>query len=88
MMGKKEVRYIVSRLVDPDNPESERERLGWEPHLEPSQTHANRTGPGTFVDAEGGTFYFDGPHGRRTRWEVDWTNPNLYEGKKKRIQLP
>jgi hypothetical protein len=82
--GKKEVRYIVSRLKDPDDLEGERERLGWHSSLELAKSHADRTGPGTFVDAEGGTYYFDGPYGRRMRWQVEWTNRNLYQGRKKR----
>jgi hypothetical protein len=86
--GKKEVRYVVSRLTNPEDPESEREMLGTHPFLELAKSQADRTGPGTFVDAEGGTFYCDSPHGRRTRWDVEWTNRNLYEGRKKRVSLP
>jgi len=86
--GKKEVRYIVSRLRDPDDLEGERERIGWYPYLELAKSQADRIGPGTFVDAEGGTFYVDGPYPRRTRWEVEWTNRDLYEGRKKRVRLP
>jgi hypothetical protein len=86
--GKREVRYVVSRLTDPDDTKSERENLGWHPYLALAKTQADRTGPGTFVDAEGGTFYFDGPFGRGTHWEVEWTNPNLYEGRNKNRRLP
>ena len=88
MRGKKEVRYIVSRLKNPDDLEGERERLGWHPYLELAKSHADRTGPGTFVDAEGGIFYCDGPYARRTRWEVEWTNRNLYQGRKQRSPVP
>jgi hypothetical protein len=86
--GKKEVRYIVSRLLDPDNREGKRETLGWHPSLELAKSQADRTGPGTFVDAEGGTLYFGGPTGRQTRWDAEWTNPNLYEGRHKKVRLP
>ena len=88
MRGKKEVRYIVSRLRDPDDLEGERERIGWYPYLELAKSQADRTGPGTFVDAEGGYYYGDSGYGRRTRWEVEWTNRDLYEGRKKRVRLP
>ena len=88
MRGKKEVRYIVSRLKDPDDLEGERERIGWHPYLELAKSQADRTGPGTFVDAEGGTYYSDSPYGRRTRWQVEWTNRNLYQGRKKRSPVP
>ena len=88
MRGKKEVRYIVSRLKDPDDLEGERETIGWHPYLEPAKSHADRTGPGTVVDAEGGTLYFDSPYGRRTRWQADWTNRNLYQGRKKGSPVP
>jgi hypothetical protein len=84
--GKREVRYIVSRLKDPDDLEGERERVGWHPYLELAKRHADRMGPGTFVDAEGGTYYLDGPFGRRSRWEAEWTNPNLYQGRNKASQ--
>jgi len=86
--GKKEVRYIVSRLLDLDDPEGERETLGWHPYLELAKRQADRTGPGTFVDAEGGTFYRDGRYGRSRGWEMEWTNRNLYQGRKKRVRLP
>ena len=88
MRGKKEVRYIVSRVKDPDDLESERERLGWHPSLELARSHADRTGLGTFVDAEGGTLYVDGPYGRRMRWQVEWINRNLCQGRKKRSPVP
>jgi hypothetical protein len=86
--GKKEVRYVVCRAKDPADLAGERENLGWHPFLELAKSHADRTGPGTFVDAEGGTLYVDGPHGRRMLWEVEWTNRNLYEGRKKRVRPP
>ncbi len=88
MRGKKEVRYIVSRLKDLDDLEGERETIGWYPYLELAKSQADRTGPGTLVDAEGGTYYVDGPYRRRTRWQVEWTNRNLYQGRKKSSPLP
>jgi hypothetical protein len=84
--GKKEVRYVVCQAKNPDDLEGERVSLGWHPFLELAKSHADRTGPGTYVDAEGGTLYMDGSHGRHTLWEVEWTNRNLYEGRKKRVR--
>jgi hypothetical protein len=52
-----------------------------------AKSHADRMGPGTFIDADGGTFYFDSPYGRRTLWQVEWTNRDLYEDRKKRSRL-
>jgi hypothetical protein len=86
--SKREVRYVVSRLKDPDDLEGEREAIGWHPYLELAKSHADRVGPGTFVDAEGGTYYYDGPYGRRTLWQVEWTNLNLYQGRRKRVRAP
>ena len=83
MRSKREVRYIVSRLKDLDDLEGEREIIGRHPYLELARHQADRTGPGTVVDAEGGTHSFDSHYGRRSRWHVEWTNRNLYEGKKK-----
>ena len=60
----KEVRYIVCRPGDPGDLEGEREKIGWYPHLGLAMSHADRTGPGTCVDAEGGTYYPSGPWGR------------------------
>jgi hypothetical protein len=81
--SQKEVRYIVSRLMDPGDLQGEREIIGSYPYLELARHQADRTGPGTFVDAEGGTYSFDSHYGRRSRWQVEWTNRNLYQGKKK-----
>jgi hypothetical protein len=86
--SKREVRYVVSRLKDLEDLESERVAIGWYPFLDLAKNHADRMGPGTFVDAEGGTYYFDGPYGRRTLWQVEWTNRNLYQGRNKRSALP
>jgi hypothetical protein len=86
MRGKKEVRYVVSRLKNPDDLEGGRERIGCHPYLELAKSQADRMGPGTRVDAEGGTYYLDGPYGRRSRWEVEWTNHDLYRGRKKASQ--
>ena len=86
MRSKKEVRYIVFRLKDPGDLEGEREIVGRYPYLELARHQADRGGPGTFVDAEGGTYYFDSHYGRRSRWQVEWTNRNLYEGRKKASQ--
>ena len=83
MRSNKEVRYIVSRLKNPDDLEGEREIIGCYPYLELARRQADRRGPGTLVDAEGGTYSFDSHYGRRSRWHVEWTNRNLYEGKKK-----
>jgi hypothetical protein len=86
--SKKEVRYVVSRLKNPDDLEGERERIGCHPYLELAKKHADRLGPDTFVDAEGGTYRVDGHCSRRIRWEVEWTNRNLYQGRKKRSPVP
>lgn len=88
MRSKKEIRYVVSRLRDPEDLEGEREAIGWHPYFDVAKSHADRVGPGTFVDAEGGTYYFDGPFGRRTLWQVEWTNPNLYQGRRKKVSAP
>ena len=77
----KEVRYIVCRLLNPDDPEGEREKLGSYPYLDLAINHANRTGPDAAVDAEGGTHYPGGPYGQCGRWEVEWVNRNVYRGK-------
>jgi len=82
------VRYVVSRLKDLEDLEGERVAIGWYPFLDLAKNHADRMGPGTFVDAEGGTYYFDGPYGRRTLWQVEWTNRNLYQGRNKRSTFP
>jgi hypothetical protein len=77
----KEVRYIVCRLVDPGDPEGEREKVSSHRSLDLAMNHANRTGPDAAVDAEGGTFYPSGPYGQSGRWDVEWINRNLYRGK-------
>ena len=77
----KEVRYIVCLLEDPGDLEGERERIGCHHELGLAMGHADRTGPGTSVDAEGGTYYPGGPWGQRSRWEVEWINRNVYRGK-------
>ena len=82
------MRYVVSRLKDPDDPQGERERIGCHPYLELAKNHADRMGSDTFVDAEGCTYYFNRPYTRHERWEVEWTNRNLYQGRRKRSPLP
>ena len=88
MGSQKEVRYVVSRLENPDDLESAREPIDWYPYLDLAKKHADRVGAGTCVDAEGGTYYLDGPYGRRGRWRAEWTNRNLYQGGKKRLPAP
>jgi hypothetical protein len=83
LSSRKEVRYVVSRLENPDDIESGREPLGWHPYLDLAKKHADRMGAGTCVDAEGGTYRLDGPPGRRGEWRAEWTNRNLYQGGKK-----
>jgi hypothetical protein len=87
MSSKKEVRYIVSRLKDPDDLQGEREPIGWHPYLDLAKKHADRVGPGTCVDAEGGTYHTDGPYRRRERWQAEWTNRNLYLGRQKAVPV-
>jgi hypothetical protein len=84
----KEVRYVVSRLTNPDDLDSEREPIGWHPFLDLAKKHADRLGLGTCVDAEGGTYDLDGPYRRRGHWQTEWTNRNLYQGGKKRRRVP
>jgi hypothetical protein len=84
---KKEIRYVVSRLKDPEDLESEREMIGHHPYLDLAKKHADRVGPGTCVDAQGGSYLHDGPYGRHARWQVEWTNRNLYQARKKRSPL-
>lgn len=80
MSGYKEVRYVVSRLLDPADVESARDPLGWHPYLDLAKKHADRMGAGTCVDAEGGTYHLDGSYKRRGQWQAEWTNRNLYQG--------
>ena len=77
----KEVRYIVCRLADSGDLEGGRERIGWHRELGFAMGHADRTGPGTCVDAEAGTYYPSRLYGRRSRWEVEWINRDVYRGK-------
>jgi hypothetical protein len=86
--SKKEVRYVVSRLANPDDLEGDREALSSHPYLDLAKKQADRIGPGTCVDAQGGTYFFDGPHRHRERWQVEWTNRNLYQGGRKRSPAP
>jgi hypothetical protein len=86
--SKKEVRYVVSRLIDPADLESEREMISHHPYLDLAKKHADRVGPGTCVDAQGGTYLHDGPYRHHSCWQVEWTNRNLYQGGKKRAAKP
>ncbi len=88
MSSHKEVRYIVSRLADPGDIESPREPIAWHPYLDLAKKHADRIGPGTCVDAEGGSCRLDGPYGRRGVWQAEWTNRNLYQGGNKTQPAP
>jgi len=74
--------------MDPDDLEGEREAISCHPYLDLAKKQADRMGPGTCVDAQGGTFFFDGPHRHRERWQVEWTNRNLYQGGRKRSAIP
>lgn len=89
MSDQREVRYIVSRLKDPQDLESDREPIGWHPYLDLAKKHADRIGVGTCVDAEGGCYAGGGPYNRHGQWRREWTNRNLYEGgKRKDRSLP
>lgn len=81
------MRYVVSRLENPDNPESGRKAISCHAFLDLAKREADRLGPGTCVDAEGGTYSSDGTHARCTRWQADWTNLNVYQGKAKRRRI-
>jgi hypothetical protein len=85
--SKKQVLYVVSRVRNPDDLEGEREIIGYYPYFELARHQADRTGRGTFVDAEGGSYHFDSQYGRRRGWEAEWTNRNLYQGKKRASQV-
>jgi hypothetical protein len=76
----REVRYVVSRLLDPNDIESARQPIGWHPYLDLAIRHADREGAGTCVDAEGGSYRLDGPYRRHGQWLTEWTNRNLYQG--------
>jgi hypothetical protein len=80
--SKKEVRYVVFRLKNPGDPGSEREMIAFHPYLDLAKKHADRLGLGASVDAEAGTYHFDGPPGRRAQWLMEWTNQNLYQSRK------
>lgn len=84
MSSQKEVRYVVLRLEDPEDLESARDPIGWHRYLDLAKKHADREGAGTCVDAEGGSYRFDGPYRRRGRWYPEWTNRNLYQGRAKK----
>jgi len=86
--SQKEVRYVVSRLEDPEDLESARKPIGWHPYLDLAKKHADREGAGTCVDAEGGCYQFDGPYRRRGHWHAEWTNRNLYQGRTKSSPAP
>ena len=88
MSSEKVVRYVVSRLTNPDNLDGEREPISRHPYLNLARKHADLLGPGTCVDAEGGTYHFDGPRRRHGRWQLEWTNYNLYHGAGKRSPEP
>ncbi len=83
MSSHKEVRYVVSRLQDPDDVGSPRQPIGWHPYLDLAIRHADREGAGTRVDAEGGSYHLEGPYRRRGQWLTEWTNRNIYESAKK-----
>jgi hypothetical protein len=82
--SKREVRYIVSRLENPEDPDGERNVIGWYGFLDLAKREADRLAPGTCVDAEGGTYTFDGGYSRRSGWQADWINLNVHMGRQKR----
>jgi hypothetical protein len=86
--GKREVRYVVSRLEDPDDPKSRRHRIGCYPYLDIAKKEADRVGPGSSVDAEGGSYSSDGMHTRHIQWQAEWINLNIYQGREKRRRAP
>jgi len=86
--GKREVRYVVSRLADPDDPESGRHPIGCYPSLDLAKREADRAAPGSCVDAEGGTYSSDGSLTRHTQWQADWINPNIYQGRERGRRTP
>ncbi len=88
MRGKREVRYVVSRLENPDDPGGKRDAIGWYPHLDLAKREADRLAPGTCVDAEGGTYSFDAGYSRRSRWLTDWVNLNVYLGRQRGRHAP
>jgi hypothetical protein len=88
MRGKREVRYVVSFLEDPGDPDSRRHSIGCYPFLDLAKREADRLGPEARVDAEGGTYCSEGIHNRRTQWQTEWTNPDVYQGREKRRRDP
>ncbi len=88
MRSKREVRYVVSRLEDPTDPEGGRLEISSHPYLDLAKKEADRLAPGTCVDAEGGTYSSDGMHTRCTHWKADWTNLNVYQGRARRRRVP
>jgi hypothetical protein len=86
--GKREVRYVVSRLEDPADPESRRNSTGCYQYLDLAKKEADRLGPEARVDAEGGSYSSDGIHSRHTHWQTEWTNPDVYQGREKRRRIP
>jgi hypothetical protein len=86
--GKREVRYVVCRLEDPRQPEGRRQAIACYPYLDLAKKEADRHGPDARVDAEGGTYSSDGMRTRQTRWQTDWTNHNIYQGREKKRHVP
>jgi hypothetical protein len=84
--GKREVRYVVFSLEDPDDPESRRHPIGSFPYLDVAKKEADRYGPGSCIDAEGGCYSSEGS--RHARWQADWVNLNIYQGREKRRRAP
>jgi hypothetical protein len=82
--GKREVRYVVCRLENPDDPQGARHQIGCYPFLDLAKKEADRAGAGSSVDAEGGSYSSDGGHTRHTQWRTDWINLNVYRGREKR----
>jgi hypothetical protein len=86
--SKREVRYVVARLENPDDPQSPRFALSCHAFLDLAKKEADRLAPGTCVDAEGGTYASDGAHARCSHWHADWTNLNVYQGRERRRRAP
>ncbi len=82
------MRYVVSRLEDPADPESRRHSIGCYPYLDLAKKEADRLGPEAYVDAEGGSYSSDGLHCRHTHWQTEWINPAVYQGRQKRASVP
>ena len=88
MRSKKALRYVVSRLKNPEDLEGEREMIGCHPCLELAKKQADSIGPDAFVDAEGGTYPGENHYRQRGSWRAEWINRDLYQGRKKRSVLP